>query len=184
MAGGNAGGRPADQRVFRIRASRFPAAPRSPAQAGQHAGQDATEPVEGGFQRLRQDAGLADDRHEIRVAGPAGHDMGVEVGDAAAGGGAEIEADVESIGIDRRPQHFLAQDDDLHEVGALGRRELRQVGHGAKGDREQMAGIVGKAVQNQIGPPAAMEDVRGAVVPSAGSSVNSWPFPDGFGASI
>ena len=43
------------------------------------------------------------DRHEIGVAGPAGHDVGVQMGDAAAGGGAEVEADVEPVGVDRRP---------------------------------------------------------------------------------
>ena len=33
---------------------------------------------------------------------PARDDVGVKVRDAAAGGGAKVESDVESVGVDRR----------------------------------------------------------------------------------
>ena len=68
---------------------------------------------------LGEHAGLADDGHEIGVAGPAGDDVGVEVRDAAAGGGAEIETDIEGVGTDRGGEHLFAEDDLIHQVGPV-----------------------------------------------------------------
>ena len=61
---------------FLFLALRFPV-------AGQHAGQGRAEPVIGVGERLRQNAGLADHGHEVIVATPARHDVGVQMRDAA-----------------------------------------------------------------------------------------------------
>jgi hypothetical protein len=42
---------------------------------------------------------LAQNRHEVVVARPAGHEVTVEMGDAAAGGGTEVETDVDAVGF-------------------------------------------------------------------------------------
>src|SRR4051794_8894780 len=49
---------------------------------------------------LGDDADVADDGHEIDVAIPAGDDVGMDVsGDAGAGAFADVDADVEALGI-------------------------------------------------------------------------------------
>src|SRR5688500_8329410 len=63
-------------------------------------------------QGLGYDAHVADDAHEVRVAGPAGDDVLVEVaGEAGAGASAEVDADVEALGADG----------PLEQADALGR---------------------------------------------------------------
>ncbi len=59
---------------------------------------DRPQPLDAGGHFLRQHADVADDRHEVGVAGPARHDVHVQVvGDAGAGGLAEIDADVQAL---------------------------------------------------------------------------------------
>src|SRR3954469_18654337 len=49
--------------------------------------------------RLRDDADVGDDGHEVGVAVPAGDDVLVEVaGNACAGAAAQVDADVEALG--------------------------------------------------------------------------------------
>ena len=55
------------------------------------------------------------------------------------GGRAKIEADVETVGVDGRAQHFLPECDRLHQVGALGPGQFGEADDGAEGDGEQMA---------------------------------------------
>ena len=90
----------------------------------------------GGFQGLGQDSCLPDHRHEIGVAIPARHEVRVEVGDAAAAGAPEVEAHVEAIGFQGETENFLAQHEDVHEIGALLRRQILQIRDLAKRDGE------------------------------------------------
>ena len=68
----------------------------------------------------RVDAGGADGGEKVGIVGPSGDDVDVEMlGHAGAGGGAEVEADVESLGF-----HGLAEGvghavDEGPEVGGL-----------------------------------------------------------------
>src|SRR5688500_14094639 len=78
--------------------------------------------------RLRHHADVADDGHEIRVAGPAGDDVLVEVaGDAGAGAAAEVGAEVKTL----RGEGALEQPEDarrlLSEVELLGVGQLFEV---------------------------------------------------------
>ena len=51
-------------------------------------------------ERLREDARLGEDGHEVVVAVPTWDDVGVEVGDAATrDGGTEVKTDVEGVGF-------------------------------------------------------------------------------------
>src|SRR5439155_11450527 len=57
--------------------------------------------------RLRHDADFADDRHEIRVAAPAGDDVLVDVsGQAGACDAADVDPDVVPLRRDRPPQQL------------------------------------------------------------------------------
>ncbi len=134
------------------------------AAGAEHPRQDGAQAIVRGGERLRQDAGLADDRHEVVVAVPARNDVGVQMGDAAAGGSPEVEADIEAVGFDAGAQDLLSEDDQIHQVAALGGRQLRQVSGGAKRDGEQMTGIVGIPVQKQVAETGAMQDQGSPVV--------------------
>jgi hypothetical protein len=111
---------------------------------------------------------VAEDGHEVVVAGPAGDEVAVEVGDAAAGGGAEVEADVDAVGLEGGVEEFLAEDDFFHEVGAFGGREFEEVVDLAKRDGEEVAGIVGKAVENEVGKRRSVDNEGGAIVTEGG----------------
>src|SRR5882672_9571763 len=67
-----------------------------------------------GAQTIREHARAADDRHEVRVAGPARHDVDVQViGHTGAGALAEIQTDVESLRLYRGTQKRLRVDDQV-----------------------------------------------------------------------
>ena len=119
-------------------------------------------------ERLGQDAGLPDDRHEVGVAIPARHDVGVEVGDAAAGGGAEVEAEVEAVGLDRGAEEAFAEGDlSIRSARSAGLSSCN-VADLAVRDGEQVAGVVGKAVEHEVRVRAPVDDERRAVVPQGG----------------
>ena len=123
------------------------------------------EPLPCVVQRLREDARLGEDGHEVVVAVPARDDVRMQVGDAATGDGeAEVEADVEGVGLEGGGEEAFAHDDLVEEVGALGGGEVLEVGHVAERDGEEVAGVVGKAVEDEVGERRAVDDDREAVV--------------------
>ena len=132
------------------------------------AGDDGDEAFPKGFERFGERARLADHGHEICVAGPARDDVGVKVRNAAAGGGAEIEADVETVGFEGGGEEFFGENDFGHEAGAFGGREFFDFGDLAERDGEEVAGIVGKAVEHEIGVRGAVHNECGAVVAERG----------------
>jgi len=89
----------------------------------------------------------------------------MEMRDASPGRRAEIEADVESVGVDRRTEHLLSDHDDFHHVRTFRGLQVPWVRHRAERDRQEMAGIIGKAVEHQIRETGAMENEGGAIVP-------------------
>jgi hypothetical protein len=134
----------------------------------QKGGDGGDEAVPRGFEGLREDAGLAENGHEVVVTGPTRDEVAVEVGDAAAGGGAEVEADVNPVGFEDGFKELLAEDDFFHEIGAFGGGELEEVVDLAEGDGEQVAGIVGKAVENEVGKWGPVDDEGSAVIAKDG----------------
>lgn len=90
--------------------------------------------------------------------------MAVKMGDAAAGGGTEIETDVDAVGLERGVEDFLAENDFFHQIGAFNGRKLEQIVYFSERNREQMTGVVGESVEDEIGLRGAMDDERGAIV--------------------
>lgn len=133
-----------------------------------HAGGFGGEDFPGFGEGLGEDAGLAEDGHEVVVAGPAGDDVGVEVVDAAAGGAAQVEADVEGVGAVGGAEEFFAKDNGGHEVGLFGGGEVGEVGDFAVGYDEEVAGVVGEAVEEEVAEGGAVNDEGGAVVAEGG----------------
>ena len=107
---------------------------------------------------------MADDRHEIRVAVPTRDDVCVQVGNAAAGGRAEIEAHIESIGLQRGGEEAFGENDLSHQRGSLGRRQLFEFRNLAKWNGEEMPGIVGKTIEHEISAIRAMNNESGPIV--------------------
>src|SRR5206468_6209754 len=67
-----------------------------------------------GAQSIGEHARAADDRHEVRVAGPARHNMDVQViGNTRARALAKIQPDVESLRLYRGAQKRLRMDDQV-----------------------------------------------------------------------
>jgi len=109
--------------------------------------------------RLRQDARLAEDGHEIRVACPARDDVHVDVvWHARARGLADVCAHVERL---RMVDIF--QDDDglgtqLHHLGARFRVQQFERGFVVNRRDHEMTVRVGEQVDDDEGAPSAMDD--------------------------
>src|SRR5207253_737579 len=93
-----------------IRISRRPSTSSGSAEEG-------FEPVISLVEALRQHFGFADDRHETRVAGPARHDVYVQVvGHPRTGRFAEVHPDVEGLRLIRALQHVDAALCQAHQL--------------------------------------------------------------------
>ena len=117
------------------------------------------------------DAGSPDGSKEIGIVGPTGDDMDVKVaGHARAGGGAEVEADIEALWLHRlaeSPGHAIHQGP---EVGGLLVGECREVVHLAVGADHEVAKVVGKAVEDGEGGFGAGEDKVSRIIRGVGQS--------------
>ena len=101
---------------------------------------------------------VGDDRHEVQVAAPAGHEVHVEVlGDARTRGGAEVDPDVHPLGVHRDAQGRRGGAHELEEVGVLGLGELAQVAGVPGGDHHHVRRREGVLVQHHEGVGAAAE---------------------------
>lgn len=80
------------------------------------------------IQTFRENAGVADDRHEIRVAGPSRNDVDVQmVGNSGPGRGAEVHAHVESMRTIHGREGFHPGLNQRHHIGHFIREDARQV---------------------------------------------------------
>ena len=88
-------------------------------------GPGAGKEVAGVPQELWQHFCAADDGHEVAVAVPPGHDVQVEMlGDGAAGGATQVEADVAGVGPGGGFQHPDGGLGKGHEFGGFRRGEV------------------------------------------------------------
>jgi hypothetical protein len=114
---------------------------------------------------LWKDARLGDHGHEVVVTIPTRDDVAVEVRDAAARHGeAEVETDVESFGFHGGGKEALGENDFVKQVDALGSGELIEFGDFAKGNGEEVPGIVGKPIEDEIRKRSPVNDESGAIV--------------------
>lgn len=92
----------------------------------------------------------------------------MEVGDAAAGGGAKVEADIETIRFERGGEQLLSPDDFGEQVGLLSGGQFVQSGNFAERHREEVAWIVRKPIEEEIGQRGPVNDERRSVVAQRG----------------
>ena len=94
---------------------------------------------------------MPEHRHEVVVAVPARDDVTVQVRDASARDSrTQIEAHVETIGLECDREQLLPTDDLIEQIASFRRVELREVGHVTIRHGEQMARIVREAVLDQV----------------------------------
>src|SRR5580704_5493232 len=81
-------------------------------------------------QVLGHHAHVGHDGHEVRIARPAGHDVGVQViRDPRAPGAPEVDAEVHPFALGRRLYPGRRDPDELHRGTVLLRRQIAEVGH-------------------------------------------------------
>ena len=118
----------------------------------------------GGFEGLGDDADLGDGGHEVNVAGPAGDDVGVDVaGDAGTGAVADVEAEVEALGVHGAGEDFLAVDEEVHDLGAFIGGTFFEGGDVAVGGDEEVAVDVGVFVEHEEAVGGTADDEGGGV---------------------
>lgn len=83
---------------------------------------------------------------------------------AACGGVTQIEAHVETIGSEGGGQDAFCEDDLIEQVGPFVGVQILEVHDLPEGHRQQMAGVVGEPVQDEVGLARTMHDKRGTVV--------------------
>src|SRR5580698_5328925 len=128
----------------------------------------SSQPLPGGVERLGKNARLAEHGHEVVVAVPTRHDVRVEMRNAPTGAGTDVEADIETVRLERVAQELLGGNDNFHQVSAPGGVELLQFDHFTERNGEEVAGVVRIAVEQQIAPRRTMDDEGGAVVTQCG----------------
>jgi len=118
-----------------------------------------------------EDAGFADDAHEIGIAEPARQRVKVDVtGDAGAGGAANVHAQIHAIGLIGCGEGLFDALRELHHFIECGRGAGGQFGDVGVGNDHDVAGCVGIAIENDEAVLAAMDDER-LIVASAGEGV-------------
>ena len=100
------------------------------------------------FDVLGDGPDLGADRHEIMVTLPTRHHMKMEmIGNACAGGCAEIKANIDAMRLEMAAQHGTAGGEHRHDPAVLFGGEFGKIRQmPARGD-EQMAIGIGKAIE-------------------------------------
>src|SRR5271166_4853613 len=117
------------------------------------------EEFAGVAEEFGEDAGLADDGHEVGVTAPARDHVLVQVGrDAGAGHAAQVHADVEALRVRGRAQGPDRALGVFGQFGGLARVQFRVVGHVPVRADQEVAAVVGVQVQHREHGPAARDD--------------------------
>src|SRR5580693_4072616 len=92
-----------------------------PWSAGRSASCESLPQLRGGLrQSLVHDLDVVDDRHEVRVAVPARHDVKVHVvGNPGAGRAPDVRSNVEALGVERAAQYIDGAAQRAHQQGGL-----------------------------------------------------------------
>ena len=113
-----------------------------------------------------------EDRHEIGVAVPARDNVDVEmIGDARAGGAAEIDSDVESVRLHHLGQGILAAPGQFDQIAQLLLRQPVQIGRSGVRHDEQMSAIVGIAIEHGETSAFAHDDIIGDIIAGLGDAL-------------
>jgi predicted transcriptional regulator len=111
------------------------------------------------FQRIRHHAGLADDRHEIRVAVPTRYNVDVQVvRDARTRDFSEIDADIETVRLHHSREGVRAAAHEFPQVRQLGFRQSVQVGHFLVRHDHDVSAVVGITVEQRKTGAVAHDD--------------------------
>src|SRR5207247_3096512 len=117
------------------------------------------------FQVLRQDARLAEQRHEIGIGTPTWDDMHVDVMfNACACNAALIDADIESFGRIGVVQGFECALQQTHHIKENGRWYGFNRRNVAIGCDQEMAVIIWINVHHDIGMVTAVQDIRDTIL--------------------
>jgi len=108
-----------------------------------------TEFAKGCFEAFREYPGFSDNRHEIRIANPAGNNVHVKVMlHPGSGTTAEIHSDIEAIRMVGLLQSELAPLNQLHNLSRLLRRAFLKISRVRVGGDQKVSRGVRKDVQN------------------------------------
>lgn len=107
-----------------------------------------TEEFEGAFNVLGNGPDFSTHRHEIVIILPPRHDVKVEmVGDSGAGDCAEIETDVESLGLEMAAENRAAGGEQGHEMPVFRIVQIGEISQMTPGSKQQVAIGVRKTVE-------------------------------------
>lgn len=123
------------------------------------------EEVVGCFEALGDYADFADGGHKVCVAVPAGDDMPMDVaGDARSAGSAEVDADVETVGMEHFGYPVYRRCDQLVDFKKFLVGEFAEVGGVFVGCDHKVATGVGVSVEDDEGGMSSEQDEVIAVV--------------------
>ena len=115
------------------------------------------------------DAGSAGGSEEVGVVGPAGDDVDVKMfRDAGAGGGTEVDADVEAFWLHDSAESIGHPVDEGPEVGRFLGGKRSQIVHLTVGADEDVAEVIGVSVKNGERGFRSGEDEVGGVIGGVG----------------
>lgn len=113
----------------------------------------------GAIQALRDNSCMGRCRHEVRVAGPARHDVDMDmISDAGTGRRANIDAYVEGLSAVGAPQNFKALAGQLHQFSLDRIGEVDQRRNMQEGDDHHVAVSVRVAVEDGEAVSGPMQD--------------------------
>ena len=122
------------------------------------------EAVEGDVERLRQDAGIREDCHEVDVSPPAWKSVHMEVfGNACTCSLTKIQPEVEAVGMVDLSQDGFGILGEMNKLLGCRTRESVQGVQVLVGNDQDVAGGVGESIQADKAMLSSMKDIGGFI---------------------